>query len=161
MTQKFSTKLLTGALIGAMLLPVAASAQSRGELRRDRQEIRQQERQLDRARASGDRRDVREQREDVREARREYREDWQDYRQRNRQLYRGSRFDAPFRYRSFGVGNRIGTPYYGSAYRVNNVQRWRLPLAARNQQYVRHYNDLLLINTRNGTVVRVYRNFYW
>lgn len=154
-------KFISATLIAALMLPVAASAQSRGELRRDRQDIRQEQRELERARANGNRRDVREQREDVREARREYREDWQDYRQRNRQLYRGNRFDAPFRYRTFGNGARIGAPYYGTRYQVTNVGRWRLPPPARNQRYVRHYNDLLLVNVRNGVVVRAYRNFYW
>ena len=29
------------------------------------------------------------------------------------------------------------------------------------QTWVRHYNDMLLVNTRTGTVVRVIPNFYW
>ena len=34
--------------------------------------------------------------------------------------------------------------------------------AGRNMTYVRHYNDLLLVNTRNGKVIRVCRNhFRW
>ena len=29
------------------------------------------------------------------------------------------------------------------------------------QRYVRHYDDLLLVNTRTGRVIRVYNGFYW
>jgi len=155
------TKLISAAMIAAMLVPATAATAQNRELRRDRQEIRQQERQLEHARHYGDRDDVRDQRDDVRDARREYRQDWQEYRRDHRQLYRGGRFDAPFRYRSFGVGSHLDHRYWSPRYRVNNVSNWRLPVAARNQTYVRHYNDLLLVNSRNGVVVRVYRNFYW
>lgn len=153
-------KLIAGAMIAAMLVPSLATAQT-AELRRDRQEIRQQERDLAQARRHGDRDDVREQREDVRRANREYREDWQEHRRNHRALYRGNRFDAPFRYRSFAVGSRLQNSYWAPRYRVANVNRWNLPPANRHQAYVRHYNDLLLVNARNGVVVRVYRNFYW
>lgn len=155
------TKFISAALIAAMLVPATAATAQNRELRRDRQEIRQQERQLEQARRYGDRGDVREQREDVRDARREYREDWREHRRDHRQLYRGSRFDAPFRYRSFAVGSRLDNSYWGPRYRVANVNRWQLPMARRNQAYVRHYNDLLLVNTRNSVVLQVYRGFYW
>mgnify|MGYP001169656842 FL=1 len=37
-----------------------------------------------------------------------------------------------------------------------------MPKAGRNLAYVRHYNDLLLVNVRTGKVVRVYYNhFRW
>lgn len=155
------TKLISAAMIAVMLVPATAATAQNRELRRDRQEIRQQERQLEQARRTGDRGDVREQREDVRDARREYREDWREHRRDHRQLYRAGRFEAPFRYRTFGIGSRLDRGYWAPRYRVSNVNQWRLPYAARNQAYVRHYNDLLLVNTRSGVVARVYRNFYW
>lgn len=155
------TKLMTAALIAAMLVPATAVTAQTRELQRDRQEVRQEERQLQQARRHGDRDDVRDQRNDVRDARREYREDWQDHRRNHRQLYQGARFNAPFRYHSFAVGSRLESNYWGPRYRVSNVSRWQLPQANRNQVYVRHYNDLLLINARSGVVQRVYRNFYW
>jgi len=92
-------KLIITALMAAVALPAAASAQSQGELRRDRQDIHRQQRELDQARRTGDRHDVREERRDVREARREYREDlndrnrrwgrndWNDWRNRNRSVF--------------------------------------------------------------------------
>lgn len=153
-------KLLIGGLIAALAMPAIATAQTR-ELERDRREIREEQRDLRDARRYGDRDDVREARRDVREARREYREDWRDYRERNRSAYRAPRFDAPFRYRSYQPGVSIGAAYWAPRYRVGNVSRWRLPAAGQRQTYVRHYNDLLLVNTRSGRVVRVYRGFFW
>ena len=168
-------KALIAALMAATLLPAGAAQAQTRELRDGRQDIREEQRelarerrQLDRARAYGDpddirreRRDVREERGDVRDARQDYREDWRDYRQRHRGLYRASRFDAPFRYRPFGVGVTIAPSYWGPRYQVHRVDRWRLPPAGPRQTYVRHYDDLLLVNTRSGRVVRVYRDFFW
>lgn len=152
--------LITAAAVAATLSPVVAQAQTR-ELNRDRREVREEQRELQDARRYGDRRDVREERRDVREARQEYREDWREYKQRNRNAFRGNRFNAPFRYRSFNSGVSIGTSYYAPRYRVNNYSSYRLPQPGRYQTYVRHYNDVLLVNTRTGRVVRAYRGFYW
>jgi Ni/Co efflux regulator RcnB len=155
--------LVTVAAVAATLSPVAAQAQTR-EIQRDRQEVREQKRDLRDAQRYGDRRDIREERRDLREAREELREDrqdWRAYKQRNRNAFRGGRFDAPFRYRSWNNGVAIGASYYAPRYRVNNYSAYRLPQPGRYQTYVRHYNDVLLVNTRTGRVVQVYRGFYW
>ncbi|MGB5075937.1 MAG: RcnB family protein [Sphingorhabdus sp.] len=154
------SKFLIAAVIAATLTPMAAQAQTR-ELQRDRQEVREEKRDVTQAQRYGDRRDVRNERQDVREARQEYREDWREYRQKNRKAFRGARFNAPFRYRTFNPGVRIGASYYSPRYRVTNYSNYRLPRPGRYQTYVRHYNDVLLVNTRTGRVVRAYRGFYW
>ncbi len=170
-------KLILTALIAAVAMPVmapaAASAQSRGELRRDREQIREEQRELRRAQRYGDRRDVREERRDLREARREYREDlrdrnrrwgnddWRGWRDRNRGIYARGNWRAPFRYYGFRPGVRIAPHYYGSRYYINDPWRYRLPPAGRWQRWVRHYDDMLLVDTRRGYVVRVIRNFFW
>jgi Ni/Co efflux regulator RcnB len=138
---------------------VAAQAQTR-ELNRDRQEVRQEKRDVQDARRNGERHDVREERRDVREARQEYKEDWREYRQKNRRAFQASRFNAPFRYRTFNTGVSIGASYYAPRYRVGNYANYRLPNPGRYQTYVRHYNDVLLVNTRTGLVIRAYRGFY-
>jgi Ni/Co efflux regulator RcnB len=130
-------------------------------LQRDRQDVREEQRELRDAKRYGDRSDVREERRDVRDARQEYREDWRDYRQSNRNVFRGTRFNAPFRYRTFNTGVSIGASYYAPRYRVNNYTNYRLQQPGRYQTYVRHYNDVLLVNTRTGRVIRAYRGFYW
>ena len=166
-------KLITGLLIAATALPMAAvpaAAQSNRELRQDRREIREERRELQDARRYGDRRDVREERRDLREARREYREDrrdrrwgnddWRGYRQSNRGLYARGNWRAPFRYQSFRVGSRIGAPYYGRSYWISDPYRYRLAPVRGYQRWVRHYDDVLLVDTRRGRVIQVQRGFY-
>ena len=166
-------KLIITALMAAVAVPSVASAQSQGEVNRDRREVQQQQRQLDRAYRNGDRRDIRDQREDVRNARQELREDrrdrdrawgrddWRGYRDSNRGLYSRGNWRAPFRYTAFRSGGRIAPAYYGSRYYIADPWRYRLPRPGFNQRWVRHYNDVLLIDTRRGIVIDAIRNFYW
>lgn len=130
---------LTAALAAMTVTPAAAEAQPRPDRDRDHREW-------------NDRRDDR---------RDDRREDWQRWRDSNRDAYRRGNWRAPFRYRSFEIGVVMPRSYWHSRYYVNNWSAFRLPPPGRNLRYVRHYDDLLLINIRNGRVVRVYRNFYW
>jgi Ni/Co efflux regulator RcnB len=151
------SKFLTAGLIAAMMIPAAAQAQT-GELRRDRQEVREQKRDVRQAVRHGDRGDVREQRRDLRDARQEYREDKRDWRRDNRY----ANWRAPFKYHQFRAGSTLRPTYYAPSYRLNYDSRWGVPRANRNLTYVRHYNDLLLVNVRSGKVIKVYRNhFRW
>lgn len=169
-------KLITGLLIAATALPMAATpaaAQSNRELRQDRRDIREEQRELRDAQRWGTRRDVREERRDVREARREYRDDlrdrnrrwgnddWRRYRDGNRALYARGNWRAPFRYQRFRPGVRIRPAYYGQRYVIADPWRYRLPAAAGYQRWVRHYDDLLLVDVRRGSVLRVIPGFYW
>jgi hypothetical protein len=151
------TKFLTAGLIAAMMVPAAAQAQTR-EIREDRRELREEQRDLRQAQRYGDRGDVRDARRDVRDARQDLRESQRDWRRDTRyQNYR-----APFRYQQFRVGATLRPNYYAPSYRPTWDSRWGVPRAGRNLTYVRHYNDLLLVNERNGKVIRVYRNhFRW
>lgn len=150
-------KFLTAGLIAAMMLPAAAQAQTR-EIRKDRQELREEQRDLRNAQRRGDRGDIRDARRDVRDARQDLRESQRDWRRDTRyQNYR-----APFRYQQFRIGSTLRSNYYAPAYRPAWDSRWGVPRAGRNLTYVRHYNDLLLVNMRSGKVIRVYRNhFRW
>ena len=154
------SKFLIAAVVAATLTPMAAQAQTR-EMQRNDQEVREEKRDLKDAKRYGTREDVRNERQDLREAKQERREDWRDYRQSNRNVFRGNRFNAPFRYRTFNDGVGIGSSYYAPRYRVNNYSNYRLSQPGRYQTYVRHYNDVLLVNTRTGRVIRAYRGFYW
>lgn len=169
-------KFILTSLVAAIAMPgltLPAAAQSRAELRRDREDIRREQRDLNRAYRHGDRRDVREARRDLRDARQEYREDrrdrnrrfgnddWRGWRDRNRALYARGTWRAPFRYQSFRTGGRIGAPYYAQRYWISDPWRYRLPNAVGAQRWVRHYDDLLLVDTRRGNVLRVIRGFYW
>ena len=167
-------KPIIAALIAATAvtgIAAPASAQSRGELRRDRADIREEQRELNRAYARGDRRDIRDERRDVREARQEYREDlrdrrygrndWNDYRRTNRGLYARGNWNAPFRYNTFRAGVRIQPTFYGQRYWIADPWRYRLPAARAGARWVRHYDDVLLVDYRRGIVLDVIRNFYW
>ncbi len=154
-------KLILTALVAAIALPGAAMAQSAGELRRDRQDIRQEQRDLRQAQRYGDRRDIREERRDVRDARQEYREDWRDYRKTHRADFARGKWNAPFRYQRFAVGAPIRPAYFGQRYVIANPARYRLPPAGPNMRWVRHYDDVLLVNVRSGRVARVYNGFFW
>ena len=169
-------KLMMTALIAAVAMPafapVAASAQSQGEVRRDVRDVRQQQRELRDAQRRGDRRDVRDERRDVRGARQELREDvqdrnrrwgrddWRGYRDHNRGLYARGNWRAPFRYNAFRTGVRIAPGYYGSRYLIADPWRYRLPPAGYSQRWVRHYDDVILVDTRRGVVIDVIRGFY-
>jgi Ni/Co efflux regulator RcnB len=135
------SKFLITALIAATLAPVAAQAQTR-ELQRDRNDIRRDER------------------EDLREARQEYREDRRDHRASRHSANRHPRFHAPFRYHRYNNGARMNVGYYSPRYYLSDHRYMRLPAPGYNMRYVRHYDDLLLVNVRTGHVVRVYRNIY-
>ncbi len=171
-------KYIIAGLMAATLVPAAAQAQwingrERAELRNDRRDIRQERRDVDRAYRSGDPREVRQEQRELRGARQEFREDrrdarsdwgrndWRGYREGNRDLYRGGNWRSDYRYRSFSPGVRIGVGYYAPRYYVNDYGRYRLPRPGFNQRWVRHYNDVLLIDIRSGYVVDVIRNLYW
>jgi len=163
-------KTLTKALIGTLMLATAmpvvtpAIAQSRGELRRDQRDIREERRDLRQAQRYGSAKDVREERRDLREARQEYREDLSDYRKYragHRDAFRGPAFRAGFKYRSFRPGVAITRSYYAPRYVVSDYRAYRLPRPGASQIWVRHYNDMLLVNTRTGRVVRVIPGFWW
>jgi Ni/Co efflux regulator RcnB len=126
--------LLTGALIAATMAPAAAQAQDhRWDNQRDHREVR-----LDQ------------------------REDWQRWRDAHRNDYRRGAWRAPFAYRSFNVGMSVPRDYWAPQYYISNWGAYRLPAPAYGYyRYVRHYDDVLLINMRTGRVLRVYHNFYW
>lgn len=156
-------KLLISALIGATILPAAASAQSYGEARRSQERVREERRELRDAQRYGDRRDVREERREFRDARREAREDWQDYRRNNRRLYTLPRYYAPrgLAYRPVRVGVGLAPAFYGQRYWIADPYRYRLPRPGANQRWIRYGNDVVLINARNGRVLRVIGGFFY
>lgn len=166
-------KLIIMGLMAATMLPAAASAQSQREVRESRQDLREEQRELNRAYRYGDRGDIRREQRDVREARQELREDrfdrnrawgrndWRGYRNNNRALYARGNWNAPFRYNNFRAGVRIAPAFYGSRYFIADPWRYHLPPARGFNRWVRHYNDVLLVDTRRGVVLSVNRGFFF
>ncbi len=157
-------KFIIAALAATIIMPVAAGAQSRGEVRQGQREVRQDQRELNRARAYGDRGDVREARQELREDRRELREDRRDLRQDRRgYAYRGGSYRGPqgYRYRPVSVGYRFAPSYYGRNYWVNDYASYNLTRPRFGyQRWVRYGSDVVLVDTRSGRVVQV-RNRYF
>lgn len=175
-------KMIIAGLLAATLVPTVSAAQvsprDRQELRRDREQIREERHDLEHARMSGDPRAIHEQRRDVREARQEFREDrrdarqgygnynygrndWRGYRDQNRDLYRGNGNAYGFRYQQFRPGVRLAPQYYGQRYVIANPYEYRLPRPGYNQRWVRHYNDVVLVDYRRGIVIDVIRGIFF
>jgi Ni/Co efflux regulator RcnB len=155
--------LAASSLIPAVALPVAAQAQSRGEVRESQRDLSRDQRDLRDARRYGDRRDVREARRDVRDSRREVREDWRDYRRTHRDVYRRPAYQGPrgYTYRPIAVGHRFQPAYYSNRYVVSNYGDYRLRAPSRGARWVRYGNDMALVNISNGRVLEVHNGFFW
>ncbi len=142
-------KLILLALAATAIVPVAASAQtSRGELRRDRADVREERGEYRVAQRYGSPSDIREERGEYRDAREEYREDRRDWRDEHR---RGPRY---------GYGRGHHDRWNASHYRYANSDRWGLPHVRGPFHWVRDRDDALLIDERDGDVVRVIRHFF-
>lgn len=156
-------KLLLAAIAATALVPAVSSAQTAGEIRRDNREVARDQREVDRDLAQGRyneaRRDARETQRDRNETAR----DWRDYRRTHRTVFNRPAYVAPrgYRYRPVTVGAMLGRPYWAPTYRVGNYSTYRLPYPGRHRAYVRYGNDVLLVNTRNGRIIRVFRDFFY
>jgi len=155
-------KLIIAGLMAATMLPGAAMADPP---RAARQGVSEGWRNISEARRD-DRRDVR--RDDRRDNRREVRrddrrDDWRAYRNRNRNVYRMPAYVGPrgYSYRAINSGYRLQPAYYAQRYWIADPYRYRLPRVGRNEQWVRYGNDVLLVDTRNGRVREVIRDFFW
>lgn len=89
------------------------------------------------------------------------RDDWRDYRRDNRKIYSRGNWRAPWKYERFQNGGHIGRPYYAQRYWIADPWRYRLPQPRGYARWVRHYDDVLLVDTRRGRVIDVIRNFFW
>jgi hypothetical protein len=100
-----------------------------------------------------------------RDWRNDRRYDWQRYRWSNRNQFRQPRYYSPFgnnySYQRFGIGIYLDNVFFGSRYRISDPWSYRLPEARWPYQWVRYYDDVLLVDTRNGYVVDVIYDFFW
>jgi Nickel/cobalt transporter regulator len=90
--------------------------------------------------------------------------DWRSYRNQNRSYYSPGRYYSPYRGRSYSrlnIGLYLGSGYYGSRYWINDPWQYRLPAAYGPYRWVRYYDDVILIDIRNGRVVDVIHDFFW
>jgi Ni/Co efflux regulator RcnB len=122
----------------------------RQDRREDRRDWRQDRRQ--------DRRDWN------RDWRRDHRYDWQRYRNQNRFIFRVNPYYSPYRsygYTRFGIGSILDSLFFGRNYWISDPWQYRLPVAPPGYQWIRYYNDVILVDTWNGEVVDVIYDFFW
>lgn len=96
--------------------------------------------------------------------RRDRRYDWRSYRTSNRDVYRSSRYYAPYRaysYRPLSVGLFVEPQFFGQRYWISDPWQYRLPAVYGPYKWVRYYDEVLLIDIYDGQVVDVIRDFFW
>jgi hypothetical protein len=91
--------------------------------------------------------------------RRDRRYDWRSFRSQNRDFYRLPRYSHPygynFGYRRFSVGVFLDDLFFSERYWINDPYEYRLPPAYGPYRWVRYYDDVMLVDLRNGRVVDV------
>jgi len=89
---------------------------------------------------------------------------WSSWRGRNRHIYHLSPYYSPYRnwsYRRFSVGLFLDSLFYSQRYWIGDPWQYRLPAAPYGTQWVRYYNDVLLVDIYTGEVVDVIYDFFW
>ena len=90
--------------------------------------------------------------------------DWQRYRYSNRNQYRVGPYYSPYRgygYNRFSIGIFLDSLFYDQRYWIGDPWQYRLPPAYPGTQWVRYYNDVLLVDVYTGEVVDVIYDFFW
>ena len=88
--------------------------------------------------------------------------DWRDRRRHNRSLFHIGFYNDPFGwgYQSFSIGWRLWPNYYQQSYWIDPAM-YGLPYPPAGMQWVRYYNDALLVDTFSGEIVDSIPGFFW
>ena len=90
--------------------------------------------------------------------------DWQRYRYSNRNLFRSSPYYSPYRgyrYNRLSIGLFLDSLFYSNRYWLSDPYQYRLPAAPSGTQWVRYYNDVVLVDVYTGEVLDVIHDFFW
>ena len=89
--------------------------------------------------------------------------DWHHYRNRHRNIFHLGFYYDPFGwgYQRFGIGYRLWPAYYGNNFWINDPWYYRLPYAPPGTQWIRYYDDALLVDMYSGQVIDVIYDFFW
>ena len=89
--------------------------------------------------------------------------DWRSHRRRYSSLFNFGYYRDPFGwgYQPFSIGWRMWPSYYSANYWLNDPWQYRLPYAPPGYRWIRYYDDAILVDTWDGQVVDVIRNFFW
>lgn len=89
---------------------------------------------------------------------------WGDYRRSNRFVYRPGPYYAPYRSHSYsrvGIGFYLDSLFFQPRFFVNDPSYYRLPPVYGPYQWVRYYDDVVLVDIYTGEVVDVIHDFFW
>ena len=88
--------------------------------------------------------------------------DWRHFRDHHRSRFHLGFYIDPFGwgYQSFDVGYRMWPAYYGDQYYIDPAE-FGLPYPPPGAQWIRYYNDALLVDMYTGTVIDVIPGFFW
>jgi hypothetical protein len=90
--------------------------------------------------------------------------DWQRYRNQNRNLYRGNRYYSPYRnysYNRLNIGFVLDELFFGRNYWISDPWQYRLPAAPYGTQWVRYFDDVVLVDVYTGEVIDVIYDVFW
>lgn len=89
---------------------------------------------------------------------------WHDYRRSNVRIFRPGAYYAPYRnhrYSRLNIGFQLDSLFFQPRFFINDPWAYRLPAAYGPYQWVRYYDDVLLVDIYTGEVVDVIDNFFW
>lgn len=97
-----------------------------------------------------------------RDWRNDRRYDWRRYRDHHRSIFHLGLYIDPFGYgyQPFSIGYRMPPVYFGEQYWIDPAL-YGLPYPPPGTQWVRYWNDALLIDMYSGEVVDVIQGFFW
>ena len=97
-----------------------------------------------------------------RDWRNDRRYDWRRYRDHHRSVFHLGIYYDPFgySYRPFGIGYRLQPVYFGNQYWIDPAL-YGLPYPPPGTQWVRYWNDAVLVDMYSGEVIDVIRDFFW
>jgi Ni/Co efflux regulator RcnB len=90
--------------------------------------------------------------------------DWQRWRYTNRNIFNLGRYYSPYGnygYNRFDIGFFLEPLFFGRNYWIGDPWQYRLPPAPPGTQWVRYYNDVLLVDVYSGEVVDAIYDFFW
>jgi hypothetical protein len=90
--------------------------------------------------------------------------DWQRYRYSNRNVFRRGAYYAPYRnysYNRLGIGVVLDSLFFGRNYWISDPYSYRLPASPPGTQWVRYYDDVVLVDVYSGEVLDVIYDFFW
>jgi hypothetical protein len=90
--------------------------------------------------------------------------DWNNWRGRNRNVFHVSPYYSPYRnwrYQRFSIGFFLEPLFFDQRYWIGDPWQYRLPPAPYGTQWVRYYDDVLLVDIYTGEVVDTIYDFFW